>query len=215
MNSAMNLFFRSILISFLGALPLGTLNISALRISEYSIASAFAFITAVVISEMAVVWVLLKFVPRLSIPRIVLKLLWLSVISFLFLLTWKSISANGTSDIAVFSSMVTISSAFISGLLLSSTNPLQCLFWLGWNEMLYRHHTSSQPSKLVSYLFGIGIGTFAALSFYILIGFWSYQYERHLMIYLPLLAGLVYGISALWLLYKFFKTFKTTQTTAI
>jgi hypothetical protein len=215
MNSAMNLFFRSSLISFLGALPLGTLNISALRISEYSIASAFAFITAVVISEMAVVWVLLKFTHRIVIPSFILKGIWLSVIFLLFFMTWKSLSSNGAPDIAVFSPMVTIAGALASGLLLSMTNPLQCLFWLGWNEMLYRHHATTQPMKLISYLAGIGIGTFAALGLYILIGVWSFNNHSSMMKYLPLLAGFVYGISALWLLYMFFKTFKTTQTTAI
>lgn len=214
MNRATQLMFRSFMISFLGALPLGTLNISALRITEYSIASALAFILAVSISEILVVGLLLKFVHRIQIPVRVIKTLWISVILFLLYLSYKSISPNHVSNISIFSSSVTLHSAFLTGLLLSMTNPIQCIFWLGWNETLYKHHPALQPWKTPFYLTGIAAGTFVALSVYVLVGMLSATMKGSLMMYLPTLASIVYGISAIWLLYMFFKTFKTSHRTA-
>lgn len=214
MNRASHLLYRSFMISFLGALPLGTLNITALRITEYSIASALAFILAVSISEILVVGLLLKFVHRIQIPVTILKTLWISVILFLIYLSYKSISPDQISNITIFSSSVTLNSALLTGLMLSMTNPIQCIFWLGWNEMLYKQHPALPPWKTPFYLTGIAAGTFVALSIYVLLGMLSATMKGSLMMYLPALASIVYGISAIWLLYMFFKTFKTSHRTA-
>nr|WP_299389471.1 LysE family transporter [Allomuricauda sp.] len=209
MSTYTKVFFSGLLVSFLGALPLGTLNLTAFEIAaSQTLVSALWFALAVVLVELAIVRLTLlgserillgsRFVNYLY-PLGIGLLLYLSVTSFL-----------ATTEVSALESQLTLlprfGSAFVLGMMLSALNPLQIPFWFTWNKVLRSKgilNNSTSSNNL--YLIGIGLGTLMALVLFIGLGrfaFAKYQDYAHLI---NVLMGLLYLGFAIYLTFLFYK----------
>ena len=170
----LKVWVAGLLISFLGALPLGSLNITAFNISaSQNVKNALLFSFAAIFVELVYV--------RLTLwgsQKIILEGKWqyiaLSLAASLLLylaITNLFASMHGADPDASKGILPKITSPILLGLLLSALNPLQIPFWLTWNKALETkkilEHTRT---SFTCYMFGIGTGTLIGLLVFIYAG---------------------------------------------
>lgn len=196
-------------ISFIGALPFGTLNLTAFDISaSQGIVPAFWFAFAVVFVELCVVRLALFGSERIKINRQLGKYLYPLAILFLWYLAYSSFTgpiSNGET-IAKAGFLMQMPSPFVLGLLLSAVNPLQVPFWMTWNKVLQsRGILQSSKMHYVFYLIGIGLGTMTALATFIIIGAYFFDRYNDYNALTNILMGTVYLGFSLYLLFLLIK----------
>jgi threonine/homoserine/homoserine lactone efflux protein len=162
------LFAIAAAISSIGALPLGTLNLMASRISVMKgIGAGFAFAWGVLLVEMAYVFLTLQLFQLLAAKKQWLSnLRWLSacilLVLGLWLLIWESNGALAPVDKGL------NNNPFLSGLILSALNPAQIPFWLGWITVAQnKKWLDMNPVNMLLWVLGIGTGTFLGLGLFI------------------------------------------------
>jgi threonine/homoserine/homoserine lactone efflux protein len=156
------LFFVGMLISFLGSLPLATMNVAAIQISiSEGITSAILFslgsltveMIYVRISVIAISWIqrqkklfsILEYVTLLII-------LALAVSSF-----YSALHPEEQKNIVLSSTLP----KFLLGALMCALSPGQIPFWLGWSTVLFsKKILLPRNDNYNTYILGIGIGTF-------------------------------------------------------
>lgn len=164
------LSFWGFLISLLGTLPLGTLNMTALQISiRDGVAAGFLFATGVFIVEM--LYVRVSLVGMDWINRNQRLLSWLQRITVLMILAlafgsfWSALHpAKGNSNVIIPESV----NHLALGFMMSAINPVQIPFWLGWSTVLAEKGILQKSTVNYNvYILGIGIGTFLGLSVFV------------------------------------------------
>lgn len=204
-------FFAGFSISFLGALPLGTLNVTALNIAASdTLADSFLFAIAVVIVEMFVVRIVLYAVHKITWrDKWSLFLFPIASIILMYLGINQLLSIQESSSISSVSELSPVlASPFILGLILSSTNPLQFPYWIGWNKvMLEKNKLDYTSSSISSYITGIGLGTFIAMAIFILIGHLFDQYLGSYQFIITIILGIIYVGFSIYLAYLFIKKY--------
>ena len=161
MHPLLRIFFTGMLISFLGSLPLGTLNVAAMQISVtdgitsaimFSIGSLLVEIVYVRLSLVAMDWVrrqekLFKILEWVTLAIVVA----LAVSSF-YAALHPSVHKN-----VILSSTLP---RFVLGLVMCAVNPVQIPFWFGWSTVLFTKKVLLPRSDHYnSYIIGIGLGT--------------------------------------------------------
>lgn len=162
MPPALKILFWGFLISFIGTLPLGTLNVAAMQIAItdgvspaiwFSAGALTAEIIYVRISLVAMDWVRKheKLLKALEWATLIIVLA-LAVSSF-----WAALHPKVEKNIILSNSM----HRGILGLLMSSLNPVQIPFWFGWSAVLFSKNIL-RPGfwHYNAYMLGIGAGTF-------------------------------------------------------
>lgn len=209
MNKYSKVCFSGLLVSFLGALPLGTLNLTAFDIAaSQSLNSAIWFAIAVVLVELIVVRLTLYGNERLHlgeklsyylIPFGIILLLYLAISSFLASASFSEVGSK-------INMLPQINSAFLLGLLLSALNPLHIPFWMTWNKVLTSKKILETSKKSYTfYLFGIGVGSLIGLGIFISAGKYIFtNYENYSMV-TNLLMGLLYLGFSFYLMFLFVK----------
>ncbi|MET1257735.1 LysE family transporter [Flagellimonas sp. DF-77] len=197
------------LISFVGALPLGSLNITAFDIAANDgFTSAIGFALAAIVVELIYVRLTLlgnrKLVvgdrfARYALPFAAALLLYLAIASFY--------TAKVSVDVPIGPMLFPkIASPILLGLLLSALNPLQIPFWMLWNKyLLDKGILVHQRSSYAGYMMGIGSGTFLGLLVFMFLGrFIVSNYEGYHEVTNTILGILYLGFSCylLILLYK-------------
>lgn len=174
------------LISLLGSLPPGLLNILAFQYSDQSgSGSALFYATGATLAEMITVLVVLSGMKWLHRQRNFFSILeWLTALFLLLFATACFVAAGSMQDL---SKLLPNSGLppFITGFLFSLLNPLHIPFWLGWSGFLYGKGTLKK-TRLHYQMFtlGIGIGTLGGFLLYISGGvyfFESIQQNRFLV----------------------------------
>lgn len=156
-------FFWGMLVSFLGSLPLGTLNVAAMQISvQESIRNAIYFSFGSLLTEMIYVRISLVGINWIRKKKILLKWMeWIALGIVLALATGSFIAAaheNHTKNIMLNNNM----HRFVLGLLLSAISPMQIPFWFGWSTVLFSKNILQPKNSFYNfYIFGIGLGTLA------------------------------------------------------
>jgi threonine/homoserine/homoserine lactone efflux protein len=192
-------------ISFLGALPLGTLNITALQIAiQKGNRSAWQFAGGVALVEILYV--------RLSLTGIswVMKhtvwfdrLQWVSVFVFLVLGLVQLRQSFRPSQTAKAKSVSAGWPPWALGLFLSAVNPVQIPFWFLWSTSLTASGwLIAEESYYLFYLLGIGTGTLLAMGLFIIGG---KKIARRIGLEQKILqrvVGIVFILTAAWLLWK-------------
>jgi threonine/homoserine/homoserine lactone efflux protein len=163
MHPLLKIFFTGLLVSFLGSLPLGTLNIAAMQISVsdgisaallFSVGSLLIEIIYVRISLVAIGWIRKQ-------EKILKALEWVTLLIVTALAVFSFLAALHP---GVKSNMVLSSSLppFLLGALMCAVNPVQIPFWFGWSTVLFtKKILLPRADNFNAYIAGIGVGTFA------------------------------------------------------
>lgn len=153
------------LVSFLGSIPLGYLNVIGFDIYNASgIRSAILYLLGVICIECCVIFSTLIFANKLNSNQKLLKFIEAFSVVFMFVLAFVFyFSANsGTENSTVFSNISR--SFFFAGMLYSCLNFIQIPFWLSWNlYLLNRKHIEVSASRKYFYVFGTMAGTFCGM----------------------------------------------------
>ncbi len=151
-----------LLVSFLGTLPLGTLNIAAMQISATDgLYPAFLFITGTLIVEVIYVRISLVAMDWVRKQKKLFQILEWVTLAIVVALATSSIYAalHPTVEKNVFLSSTI--NRFLLGLMMCAVSPAQIPFWFGWSTVLFtRGILKPQNSYYNMYIFGIGLGSF-------------------------------------------------------
>lgn len=159
----LRIFIMGMVISFLGTLPLGTLNISAMQISfTDGIRPAIYFALGALLVEMIYVRVSLVAMDWVMRFKKIFRILeWVAVGVILALAVSSFVAAT---DPHVEKNVLLSGGIhrFWLGVMMSAINPVQIPFWFGWSAVLFsRGVLQKKPSHYNLYIGGIGTGTFA------------------------------------------------------
>ncbi len=172
MRSLVRIFFVGMLVSFLGSLPLGTLNIAAMQISVSSgIRAAVLFSIGSLLAEVIYVRLSLVAMDWIRKQEKVLKVLeWvtLGIVLALALASFYA-AAHPTQEKNVI--LDSTLPKLVLGFTMSAINPVQIPFWFGWSTVLFsKKILQPRADHYNTYIIGIGIGTFAGNLLFILGG---------------------------------------------
>ena len=161
MHQLLKVFLTGLLISFLGSLPLGTMNVAAIHIAvQDGLYAAMLFSTGAVLIEITYVRIALVAMGWIAVQHKLFKLFeWLTVLLLLALAAGSFIAAVRMSGIGK-ALPVHTNHPFLLGILLSATNPLHISFWFGWSTILLNKHILlPRNADYNIYVAGIGIGS--------------------------------------------------------
>jgi len=156
------IFTTGLFISFLGTLPLGTLNVAAMQISVTDgIVPAMYFVLGAMIIEIFYVRISLVAMDWVrKNERIFRWLEWISLGVVVALAVTTFIAASnpaGSGKNIMLSNHV---HRFWLGIMMSAINPVQIPFWFGWSTVLFTKQVLlPRTDHYNTYIAGIGIGT--------------------------------------------------------
>lgn len=157
------IFFVGMLVSFLGSLPLGTLNIAAMQISiSDGHAPALGFAFGILLVEVVYVRISLVAMDKIRKQEKIFRMLeWITLIIILALAVFSFMAATsqqgGAKNILLSHSIP----RFWLGVIMSAVNPVQIPFWFGWSTVLFTKKVLlPRNDHYNTYILGIGVGTF-------------------------------------------------------
>lgn len=154
-------FLWGMIVSFLGTLPLGTLNVAAMQISvQESITNAIYFSLGSLLTEMIYVRISLVGINWIRKQKILFKWMnWIALGIVLALAAGSFIAATSehhAKNVMLNNNM----NRFVLGVLLSSISPMQIPFWFGWSTVLFSKNILRPKNSFYNfYIVGIGLGT--------------------------------------------------------
>lgn len=157
--------FVGFLVSFIGSIPLGYLNVVGFDIySQKGLMATIYYLLGVIIVEFFVIFFTLIFARKLAENKKLTK--YIEGFSIIFMLVLAAVfyfSANSeTTNRTVFSNVS--QNYFLAGLLFSSLNFIQIPFWVGWNlYLLNGNYIEISKSRKYFYVFGTIAGTFSGM----------------------------------------------------
>ncbi len=162
MRPLLKIFFVGMLVSFLGSLPLGTLNIAAMQISiSDGVMAAILFSAGSLLAEIIYVRISLVAMDWIRKQEKILKALeWVTLIIVLALAVasfYAALHPSVSKNVLLDSPMP----KFLLGFVMSAVNPVQIPFWFGWSTVLFtKKILLPRKDHYNIYIIGIGIGTF-------------------------------------------------------
>nr|WP_299343213.1 LysE family transporter [Allomuricauda sp.] len=209
MRKTLKILFAGLLVSFLGALPLGTLNLTAFDIAaSEGLFSAFWFAAAVILVELVVVRLTLYGNEKLRLTdRLTNYLFAFGIVLLVYLSITSFMDPSKVSEVGSKAEWLPkISSPFILGLLLSALNPLHFPFWMTWTKVLSSKGILMKTSRsYISYILGIGIGSLMGLTVFIMLGEYVFTDYGKYSTVTNYLMGLLYLGFSLYLLFLLLK----------
>jgi threonine/homoserine/homoserine lactone efflux protein len=161
MPRLLRILFTGLLISFLGSLPLGTLNIAVMQISiSDGLKPAFLFAIGALTAEVVYVRLSLIAMDWVRSQKLLFRALeWVTlliVLALAFTSFYTALHPQVKKNIILSSSLP----RYWLGLLMSSLNPVQIPFWFGWSTVLFTKGILKPiNTHYNSYILGIAIGT--------------------------------------------------------
>lgn len=153
-------------ISFIGALPLGYLNVFGFEIyNKNGISSLIYYLFGVLVVEAIVIYVTFIFAKILTANKKLLQIISLFSVFFLLFMAYffrfQSKSFVQNDQLLLPTSMI---STIFTGLVLSSLNVVQIPFWTSWNlYVVANQYVDFQKFSKNSYFIGAIIGSFAGM----------------------------------------------------
>lgn len=206
MPKLLRIFYTGMFISFLGSLPLGTLNIAAMQIAIsdgyrpavlFALGSLTAEVVYVRLSLIAMDWVRKQ-------QRIFKILEWITLAIVLALAIssfYAALHPNVEKNFILSSTL----HRFMLGLTMSGLNPMQIPFWFGWSTMLFtKKILLPKNSHYNTYIAGIGLGTLLGNCVFIFSGRLMADQINNKQNVLNWIIGMVFAITALIQLWKMF-----------
>ncbi len=204
MKKIIKIFFWGLLISFLGSLPLGTLNIAAMQIGiQENIMNAIWFSLGSLLVEMVYVRISLIGIDWVRKQTKVMKAMeWITFVIILALAAGSFIAAThegGAKNVLLNNNM----HRFLLGMFMCAINPVQIPFWFGWSTVLFTKKILEPKSMHYNtYIIGIGLGTLLGNCVFIFGGKWMVQRIANSQQYLNWIIGGIFTITALLQLIK-------------
>ncbi|HEX8575290.1 MAG TPA: hypothetical protein VF677_03265 [Flavobacterium sp.] len=199
------------LVSFLGSIPLGYLNVIGYEIyAKSGIEDLVYYLFGVIIVEAVVIYCTLIFAHQLVNNKKLIKVIEVFSILFMLLLAYSFYSqgqATATSKTQLTSYIGYTS--FIIGFIFSCLNFIQIPFWTGWNIYLINGKYITVEKKLrFLYLLGTLIGTFLGMLSLVL--FLNLITSKTDFLSRYLMSGIIplfFLVMALYQLYQFIKKY--------
>ncbi|HNG62965.1 MAG TPA: LysE family transporter [Ferruginibacter sp.] len=200
MPKLLRIFLWGLLISFLGSLPLGTLNIAAMQIGiQESVTHALYFSLGSLLVEMIYVRISLVGVDWVRKQEKLMKAMeWFTLIIILALAAGSFMAAlkDGAETKNVF--LENTMHRFLLGMFMSAINPVQIPFWFGWSTVLFsKRILEPVKSQYNLYIVGIGLGTLAGNCVFIFGGKWLVERITGSQEYLNWVIGGIFAITAI------------------
>lgn len=193
------LFGAGLLISFLGSLPLGTLNITAMQIAiQESVRRALYYALGVALVELIYVRLSLKGIDWILANQTLFYYMeWATVVLFTILGISSLLVARKSSVNQVPVALNNRMHRFLLGVSMSAINPVQIPFWFLWSSYLFSTGLlQSRPIYFNIYTIGIGIGTVSGLLLFIYGGKWLVRRINASHRIINLLVAFVFLLSA-------------------
>ena len=172
-------FFWGMMVSFLGSLPLGTLNVLAMKISvEEGIKNAIYFSLGSLLTEMIYVRISLVGINWIRKQKKLFQWLeWITLFIVVALAVGSFMTAmkHHSSGQPVENNLPDMH-RFLLGISLSAISPMQIPFWFGWSTVLFtKKILQPNNSNYNLYIVGIGLGTLLGNSVFIFGGKWMVE----------------------------------------
>ena len=205
MPDLLRVLFVGILVSFLGQLPLGNVNIAATQLNvQESQKSAWKFAAGLVVIEVIYLRLALTGINWIISNKMLFIILgWTTVALFMILGIASFIAARKQSKDKKALMLNNKLDRFLLGLSISAVNPVQIPFWVTWS--LYLINGKMLHPVAIEYNFftiGAGIGTLSGLAVYIYGGKWAIQKIKANNKSLNKFMGIVFIVVAFLQLYK-------------
>ena len=205
MPKLFRIFLWGLLISFLGSLPLGTLNIAAMQIGiQESIINAMYFSIGSLLVEMAYVRISLLGIDWVRKQEKLMKAMeWITLAIVIALAVGSFIAATKSGGAGKNVVLENNMHRFLLGMLMCAINPVQIPFWFGWSTVLFTKKIL-EPNKIHYniYIIGIGLGTLVGNAVFIFGGKWMVQRIANSEQYLNWVIGGIFAFTALLQLIK-------------
>ncbi|HSC37786.1 MAG TPA: LysE family transporter [Chitinophagaceae bacterium] len=200
----LKVFWMGLSISFLGSLPLGTMNVTVTHIAvRDGVPAGFSYSVGSMLVEIICVYIVLQAMNWVDRQRRFFRLFeWVTLLllgglafsSFIAAIHMRGFDAALPASIKY---------PFLLGALLSATNPLHVVFWLGWSTFLLKKNILlPQKASHHAYVTGIGLGTLLGFSVFIFGGsYFTGQLKANQDI-INWSIGIILTVTALIQLYK-------------
>ncbi|HEX2846506.1 MAG TPA: LysE family transporter [Chitinophagaceae bacterium] len=207
MHSLLRIFFTGMLVSFLGSLPLGTLNIAAMQIAiSDGISSALLFSCGSLLVE--VVYVRLSLVAMDWVRKQdklfrILEWVTLAIVLALAISSFYAAAHPKVEKNVILSSTLP---RFVLGIVMSAVNPVQIPFWFGWSTVLFtKKILLPRQDHYNTYIGGIGLGTLAGNCVFIFGGLLIASKINNNQHVLNWVIGGIFSVTALIQLWKIWR----------
>ena len=200
MNKLVKIFTWGLVISFLGSLPLGTLNVAAMQIGiQESIKDAIWFSFGSLLVEMVYVRISLVGIDWVRKQEKLMKVMeWVTLAIIIALAVGSFVAASKGGGTAKNIMLQNNMHRFLLGMFMCAINPVQIPFWFGWSTVLFtKKILEPKHSQYNSYIVGIGIGTLAGNCVFIFGGKWMVQRIANAQQYLNWVIGGIFALTAL------------------
>ena len=139
MKKLFKVFYWGLFISFLGTLPMGTLNVMAMQIAvQESILQAFYYSLGCIAVEIVYVRLSLVGISWLQKQKKIMKVMeWVTLGIIVALAVgsfWAATKSGGGGKSAFLNNNM---HRFLLGMMMSAVNPVQIPFWFGWSAVLF------------------------------------------------------------------------------
>jgi threonine/homoserine/homoserine lactone efflux protein len=204
MQQLIKIFSWGLIISFLGSLPLGTLNVAAMQIGiQESIKDAMYFSFGSLLVEMVYVRISLVGIDWVRKQGKLMKAMeWITfgIVLALAIASFVAASKTGGSSQSPLPQNI---NRFLLGMLMCAINPVQIPFWFGWSTVLFtKKILEPKPGQYNTYIVGIGIGTLLGNCVFIFGGKWMVQRISNSQQYLNWVIGGIFALTAVIQLIK-------------
>ena len=200
MPKLLSIFFWGLFISFLGSLPLGTLNVAAMQIGiQESIKNAMYFSIGSLLVEMIYVRISLIGVDWIRKQEKLMKAMeWFTLLIIIALAVGSFIAATKDGGNAKNVLLQNNMHRFLLGMFMCAINPVQIPFWFGWSTVLFtKRILEPVKAQYNIYIVGIGFGTLAGNCVFIFGGKWLVQRIANSQQYLNWVIGGIFTLTAL------------------
>lgn len=204
MLKLIRIFFLGIFISFIGALPLGTVNIAAMQIAiTDGLQAGILFALGMIIPDVFYVMTTLLAMQWIQQQKTLFKALeW---ITLLLVLALAAANFYAALHPAVHENILLSSTLppFLLGVVMNGVNPMQIPFWFGWNTVLFtKKILEPRWAHYNSYVLGVSLGLFAGTAVFIFGGRIIADRISHHQTMLYFVVGGIFTATALYQIWK-------------
>lgn len=210
MQNIKNIFI-GFLVSFIGSIPLGYLNVVGYDVfKKFGVNETVIYLLGVILIEFFVIYFTLLFANQLIANQKLLKFIEGFSVVFMFALAFVfyTSASSETTNPSVLERYVKYS-PFVVGLILSSLNFIQIPFWTSWNlYLLNGNYIEISKSRKYFYVFGTVFGTFLGMLVLIFsLNYLTLEFEFFKLFLFQFIIPIVFVALGIFQGFKFYKKY--------